>query len=88
MTAPVPSKAEVYERLREVLITEFGLKAEQLQPQAHLVKDLDLDSIDWIDMAVALEVRMGRELQESELASIRTIQDVVDVIHRKLQQDS
>jgi acyl carrier protein len=87
VTVPVLSKAEVYERLREVLITEFGLKAEQVQPQAHLVKDLDLDSIDWIDMAVALEVRMGRELQERELASIRTIQDVVDVIHRKLHQD-
>jgi acyl carrier protein len=87
MSAPVLSKAEVYERLREVLVTEFGLKAEQLQPQAHLVKDLDLDSIDWIDMAVALEVRMGRELQERELASIRTIQDVVDVIHRKLNEN-
>ena len=88
MTLPALSKAEVYERLRDVLVTEFGLRAEQVEPQAHLVKDLDLDSIDWIDMAVALEVRIGGELQERELASIRTIQDVVDVIHRKLHEDS
>jgi acyl carrier protein len=81
------SKAEVYDRLREVLVGEFGLRAEQLGPEANLVKDLDLDSIDWIDMAVALEVRMGRELREAELASIRTIQDVVDVIYRKLHED-
>jgi acyl carrier protein len=87
MTVPAPSKAEVYEQLKEVLVTEFGLPAEQLAPEAHLVKDLDLDSIDWIDMAVALEGRTGRELRERELASIRTIQDVVDVIHRKLHED-
>lgn len=84
MTTPAWSKAEVYERLKDVLVTEFGLRAEQLELDAHLVKDLDLDSIDWIDMAVALEGRTGQELQERELASIRTIQDVVDVIHRKL----
>jgi acyl carrier protein len=88
VTAPAWSKAEVYERLREVLIGEFGLRAEQLGPDADLVKDLDLDSIDWIDMAVALEVRTGRGLRETELAAIRTIQDVVDVIHRKLQEDA
>ena len=87
MTSPAWSKAEVYDRLRDVLVGEFGLRAEQLEPGAHLVNDLDLDSIDWIDMAVALEVQMGRELREAELASIRTIQDVVDVIHRKLHED-
>ena len=88
MTVPALSKTEVYERLRDVLVTEFGLRAEQVGPQADLVKDLDLDSIDWIDMAVALEARIGSELQERELASIRTIQDVVDVIHRKLHGES
>ena len=87
MRAPAPSKAEVYDRLRDVLIGEFGLRAEQLRPEARLVNDLDLDSIDWIDMAVALEVQLGRELKEQELTSIRTIQDVVDVIHRKLNED-
>ena len=87
MTSPAWSKAEVYDRLRDVLVGEFGLRADQLAPEANLVKDLDLDSIDWIDMAVALEVQMGRELREQEMASIRTIQDVVDVIHRKLHED-
>jgi acyl carrier protein len=87
MTTPALSKAEVYEQLKEVLVTEFGLRVEQLKPDAHLVRDLDLDSIDWIDMAVALEVRTGRELHEREFTSIRTIQDIVDVIHRKLHED-
>jgi acyl carrier protein len=77
------SKEEVYEGVREVLVNEFGLPREQVIPDAHLVKDLDLDSIDWIDMAVALESRTGHELGEEELAHIRTVRDIVDSLHRK-----
>lgn len=85
MTLSGVSKAEVYERLKAVLVEEFGVPAEQIQPTTHLVKDLDLDSIDWINMAVALETRTGRKLAEDDLAAIRTVQDVVDVLHSRLQ---
>jgi acyl carrier protein len=85
VSAPVPSKAEVYENLKQVLIEEFGFEDAQIQPTTRLVDDLDLDSIDWINMAVALEVRTGRKLQEQDLGGIRTIQDVVDVVHHRLQ---
>lgn len=87
MTTAPPSKSEVYEQLKQVLMSEFGFRAEQLDLRAHLVNDLDLDSIDWIDMAVALEVRTGQELREEEMASIRTVEDVVAIIHRKLQPE-
>ena len=85
MSTPAPSKSEVYQRLRDVLVQEFGFTEAQILPTTELVNDLDLDSIDWINMAVALEVRTGRKLQEEDLASIRTIQDVVDVIHHRLE---
>jgi acyl carrier protein len=81
----MPPKAEVYERLKQVLVEEFGLQDHQIEPTTHLVNDLDLDSIDWINMAVALEVRTGRKLRQEDLASIRTVQDVVDIIHLRLQ---
>ncbi len=81
----MPSKTEVYENLKQVLIEEFGFDDAQIQPTTRLVDDLDLDSIDWINMAVALEVRTGRKLQEQDLGGIRTIQDVVDVVHQRLQ---
>lgn len=79
------TKDEVYERLKALLIADFGIPDERIGPSATLVEDLDLDSVDWVDMAVALEVQTGQELGEEDLASIRTIQDVVDVIYRKLE---
>jgi acyl carrier protein len=84
VTAPAPSKDEVYARLKQVLVEEFGFRDAQIQPTTHLVDDLDLDSIDWINMAVALEVRTGRKLKEEDLGGIRTVQDVVEVVHRRL----
>ncbi len=70
--------------LRDVLSGHFGVPTEQIVPSARLLEDLDLDSIDWIDLAVRLEVETGQKLKEGELTSIRTIQDVVDIVHHRL----
>ena len=64
---------------------EFDLNGIPLAPASRLVDDLDLDSIDAINMAVRLEQETGLSLKEEELRSVQTIQDVVDVVHRKLQ---
>lgn len=85
MSALNLTKADVYERLKALLIADFGIRDDQIGPSTKLVDDLDLDSVDWVDMAVALEVETGQELEEEDLASIRTVQDVVDVIYGKLQ---
>ena len=79
------SKDEVFEKLKEVLTTGFGLGREQLAPTARLVEDLDLDSLDSFDLMVRLEQETGEEVKEDELKSIQTIEDIVDVIHRKLE---
>lgn len=85
MSAPRPTKDALFEELRRVLATEFGFEDRELTPATHVVDDLDLDSIDFVDMAVALESRLGQKLKEDDLVRIRTLQDIVDVIDGKLQ---
>lgn len=75
------SKQEILGWVTEVLRREFEFSAEKLEPSTHLIDDLDLDSIDAVDMAVRLEEKTGFRLAEEELKSIQTIQDVVDLIH-------
>lgn len=79
------SKDDILDKLREVLTDEFDLRREQVVPSARLVDDLDLDSIDAINMAVRLEVETGLTMKEEELRSLRTLQDIVDLIYGKLQ---
>ena len=79
------SKDEILRWVTETLKHEFQLRDEDLLPGAHLIDDLDLDSIDAVDLAVNVEQELGLALSEGELKSIQTIQDVVDRIHERLQ---
>ncbi len=79
------SLEEVDRQVREVLISTFNLSREAVTPEATLFQDLDLDSLDAIDLAVKLETETGLKLAETEFRSIRTVKDVVETIHRKME---
>ncbi len=78
------SKDEILKWVVEILAHEFGVDAANLRPETHLVEDLDLDSIDAIDMGVRIEEKTGLALSGEDLQSIQTIQNAVDLIHARL----
>jgi len=78
------SKEEILKWMVEILAQEFGLDPASLRPQTRLEADLDLDSIDAIDMAVRIEEKTRLALSGDDLDSIETIQDAVDLIHARL----
>jgi acyl carrier protein len=78
------SKAEIMKWVVEILGREFGLDPAGLRPETHLADDLDLDSIDAIDMAVRIEEKTRLAFSGDDLQSIQTIQDAVDLIHARL----
>jgi acyl carrier protein len=84
VSAGGPRKDEIFRELQTVFASEFGFDAAALTPGTRVMEDLDLDSIDFVDMAVALEVRIGHKLKEEDVTRIRTLQDIVDVIDAKL----
>jgi acyl carrier protein len=84
MSRPLESKDDIFRAIRDVLCAYFGLPASLIVPGARLVEDLDLDSLDSVDLAVRIEMETGQELHERDLGAVRTIQDVVDVVHRRL----
>jgi len=78
------SSDDIGAMVREVLRDNFGIPESSVTPDAKLFTDLDLDSLDAIDMAGKLETETGIKLKESEFKAIRTVQDVVDAIKRKI----
>ncbi len=62
----------------------IGLDPAEVDPAAHLVDDLDLDSLDWVDLAMRLEETFPIALREERFASLRTVQDLVDRIYSEL----
>jgi len=77
------SKEETFDRVKSFLVQSFEIDPAAIVPTAHLIDDLDLDSIDAIDLAVVLEEQTGLDITEQELMQIRVVQDVVDLVHRK-----
>lgn len=78
------SKSEIQEELSKVLRDLFDLPPEQITPGARLVEDLDLDSIDAVDLMARLQQYTGKRIAASEFKTVRTISDVVDKIYNRL----
>jgi acyl carrier protein len=78
------SKQEILAQVRSAMVELFELPPAAIRLEAHLIDDLDLDSIDAIDMAARLQQLTGRRVPEEALKSLRTIADVVDLVHEQL----
>lgn len=82
------SKEEILDQVTALLVQSFDLDPSAVHPTAHLIDDLDLDSIDAIDLAVKMQEVTGRRLEEDDLRRIRTVADIVDVLEGMLKSDS
>ena len=81
------SDDEIGARVQQVMVEEFELEADALRPEATLYDDLGLDSLDAVDMVVALEKAFAVKLaNQEEVRSVRTLGDVVALIVR-LQEE-
>ncbi|MCL7487553.1 MAG: acyl carrier protein [Desulfobulbaceae bacterium] len=68
---------DIFQRLKLIFIEEFELEPEQLIPEATLFDDLGLDSLDAVDMVVALEKEFGVKVKDEEsIRSVRTLDDL------------
>jgi acyl carrier protein len=86
MSEIVKSREEILAHLREVLVDLFELKPEQIVPEAHLYTDLDIDSIDAVDLILKLKDFTGRKMQPQAFKHVRTVGDVVEAIHALLNE--
>jgi acyl carrier protein len=76
--------AQILEHLRTVLSSNFEIEPERITLQADLFGDLDLDSIDAVDLAIKLQELTGRRVKPQDFKGIRTVGDVVGTVRRLL----
>jgi len=76
------SKQEVFEHIKGVLIDLFEIEEERLVPQARLYDDLDIDSIDTIDLLIELKKFVGKDIDPDSFIDAKTIDEVAEVISK------
>ncbi|MDI4653468.1 MULTISPECIES: acyl carrier protein [Pseudoalteromonas] len=72
--------ADIYNVLQGILVDEFEIDADDISLDAHLYQDLDLDSIDAVDLVVKLREITGKKIEPDAFKQVRTVQDVVNEV--------
>ncbi len=75
------TKADIFAKIVEILQQTFDIEAARIKPESRLGEDLDIDSIDAVDLIVQLKPLVGRRLQPEAFKTVRTVQDVVDALY-------
>ncbi|BDD94039.1 acyl carrier protein [Pandoraea sp. NE5] len=83
LTLPL-SDEDILSRLRTILHDTFEIEPERVTLQAHLFEELDLDSIDAVDLAIQLQRLTGKRIKPDEFKSVRTVDDVVAAVRTLL----
>lgn len=74
------AQEQVLEKLREWMEELFEIEPEDIQLDSNLYSDLDVDSIDAIDLVVKIKELTGKQVKPEDFKNVRTVQDVVSVI--------
>ncbi|EMN1411298.1 acyl carrier protein [Enterobacter cloacae] len=77
----------IYQEVCGLLIKLFEIDPQDITPEARLYEDLELDSIDAVDMIVHLQKKTGKKIKPETFKSVRTVQDVVDAVEQLLREE-
>lgn len=85
--APLMQDDALFEHVRRTLVELFEIEASEIVPEARLYEDLDIDSIDAVDLVVELKRFTGKRIDPTDFKSVRTIDDIVVALERLMQRD-
>ena len=80
------SKEQVNEEIKKIMQDLFEIDPAEIKPESRLVEDLDLDSIDAVEMIVQLQKRTSKRIQPEQFQSVKTVNDVVDILQKLLSE--
>ena len=79
------TKEEIFAEVKNILIEELEVPENAINLDANLFEDLDLDSIDAVDIAVRMQKFTNKKLSPEEFKKSRTINDIVEAVYALLQ---
>ncbi|WP_073220025.1 acyl carrier protein [Aequorivita viscosa] len=78
------NKEIIVEKINYFLVDEFEVESDDIEPNANLKETLELDSLDFVDLVVAIEANFGVKLTGEDFLNVITLQDFYDLIETKI----
>ena len=78
--------AEIEQKIKDILIADFDCDADKLTPEVNLFTELDLDSIDAVDLVVRLQQETSKKVDPAAFRQIRTLKDVTEAVFKLVNE--
>lgn len=81
------TKDVIIKTVNDFLIDEFELDPILLKPEAHLINDLEIESLDFVDIVVIIEKDFGFKVKNEDMVNLRTLSDLYDYIETQVGKE-
>lgn len=71
------SEKSIEERVKHIIVEQLGVKPEQISTEAKFIEDLGADSLDTVELVMALEEEFGKEIPDAEAEKLQSVGDVI-----------
>ena len=72
-----------FESVRDIIVDTLSCEAENVKPDTNLIEDLEADSLEIVELSMALQEELGVGIEDEDLEKIHTVQDILDYIKGK-----
>ncbi|MFF7707617.1 acyl carrier protein [Pseudomonas sp. NPDC007930] len=76
------TREDIFQALKAALVELFEIEPQRVTLEAHLYQDLEIDSIDAVDLIDHIKRQTGKKIAAEDFKSVRTVGDVVEAVHR------
>jgi len=78
------SQSDTFETVKKIVVEQLSVDAEKVTPQANFANDLGADSLDTVELVMALEEEFDIEIPDEAAEKITTVQEAVDYINNQV----
>jgi len=78
---------EIYEKIRDIIVEQLGVEADEVTMDASFRDDLEADSLDLVELIMAFEEEFGGEISDEEAQQLNTVGDVVQFLYAAQPQE-
>ncbi len=73
----------IEQRVKKIIVDQLGVKEDQVTPDAKFIEDLGADSLDTVELVMALEEEFGQEIPDEEAEKLQSVSDVIKYVEER-----
>lgn len=82
----MPKMSSVADKVKKIVVEQLGVSEDQVTPEAKFIEDLGADSLDLVELVMALEEEFGSDIPDEDAEKLTTVGDAIKYVESKSQE--